>query len=203
MVTSAPAWASNQNVWAVAGAVLGFIGALIGARAAWRTAHPRMRLHIVKRTPEAILPRSHSWGDFTISRQGQTYTRLAVVTIEVINAGNKDVLIPADGALRLRFGHPILHVLGIGAKPSGRAAPEVTAHERELQFQQGLLPSRHTVTVSVVADEFAGGPIEIRSALPDVQIIRKYPRRRPWRGIFKYLVIPVLIFTAGAWFGSS
>jgi hypothetical protein len=54
MVISAPSWLGNENLWVVAMGILAFIGAVIGARAAWRASHPRLRLHIASRPARTV-----------------------------------------------------------------------------------------------------------------------------------------------------
>ncbi|HET9382433.1 MAG TPA: hypothetical protein VFP69_16595 [Streptomyces sp.] len=206
MVISAPAWLSNANLWVVAMGILAFIGALIGARAAWRAAHPRLRLYVAAHTDEAMMPNSESWdwNSLSITYGNRALIRPHITRIEVTNRGNKDVPIGNGHDLRVRLSSEAVSVLGVASSPRGRAIPGVTVEGNDVCIGQGFIPSHYTLSIAVLKNGYARRSVDVISGLPDVEVINEFPPTGAWRWrLVKYLVIPGAVFTLGAWFGAG
>ncbi|MEV0934264.1 hypothetical protein ACIBMX_10750 [Streptomyces phaeochromogenes] len=204
MVISAPVWLGNENVWVVAMGVLAFIGTVIGARAAWRSAHPRLRLYIAKTKNQPVLAEGYTWDGFAITHQGRDLVgRPHLTTIEVSNLGSRDVPIPGN-ALQLEVGSTVLSVLGVSTvPPSVRAVPEVTFEDKTVRLEDGHVPSGYRMLITVLCARDPYSRLQIRSALPDVQIINKFPpTQRSWVRTISFLG-HIFLLLAGIWQASG
>jgi hypothetical protein len=204
MVISAPSWLGNENLWVVAMGILAFIGAVIGARAAWRASHPRLRLHIASRPARTVFNTYYEWNGISVAHEGRQLRQQPYwTTIDVTNPGNKDVPIDNDSVLCLELRSEVVALGGVCVTPnSGRAVPEVTPYGRALKVGPGFIPSRHTITIAVLFDGYSAPGVSIRSGLPNTEILNKFsPKRWTW-GRTGMLLFAATVFAAGSWVGS-
>ncbi|MFE2462982.1 hypothetical protein [Streptomyces sp. NPDC059402] len=204
-VTSAPGWASNENVWVVAVGFLGFIGALIAARAAWRAVHPRLCLKVYASKSLPLLDDRYDWDDVVISHRGQALrSDPSVRLVEVTNMGRRDVPIENDGDLSIDLSADIVEVIAMftRGRRSNRNVPDAGFSGSELALKKGHIPGRYLVRYVVLLKGPRPG-FEVRSSLPNVRIKERRSDGARLRRWSKIVIALAVFFVLGIWFGSA
>ncbi|WP_351222675.1 hypothetical protein [Streptomyces sp. NPDC002133] len=205
-MTSAASWLDNENLWVVAVGILAFVGTLIGARAAWRAVHPRHRLlyGLMKPTP-LLATGGIARENFSVTHGSRTLRNGHVLRIELTNLGRKDIVIPDDQSFSLALGDGVVALLDVSGQPGGRALPPVTVDGTSLKLGRGLVPSRHTIFLTVLMDNQwpRVHGLTATSALPDVVVAKGFaPDGTARRRLIKYVAVPAVLFLAGVWVGT-
>lgn len=151
--TAVPPWHASGTFWTIVSVVVAVLAIGFSAWAAWRSAHPRKRLHVWIGSDTPLMTREAEY--VSVSHRGTRLTDPRVVRVFVAVRSRRDIS-PADftGPIRIALGTPIVQVLAMGTSTSRAAlpAPDVRNDGDALVIDPTLLPGDQLVILDVLVD---------------------------------------------------